>query len=414
MKIHELRQERAALSKQANDILAKTEALSPEDEAKFDALMADADKLAANIARMEKAEKMDAEMAAKVDERAQAHGVSADEQKDRDKLEMQAFMAYVRGGMGALNGELREIASKRMGSLDPQASLSIGTGSTGGYTIPQGFYDVLTEALKAYGGMRDVATVIKTESGNALPMPTVNDTGNVGSILSENTQISTQDVAFGQTTLNAYMYTSGLVLVSLQLMQDSAFDLSTYLARALGTRLARIENTHFTIGTGSSQPNGVVTAATSGTVGTTGETTTVIFDDLVNLVHSVDPLYRKGARFMMADSSLKVIRKLKDSQNRPIFMPGYEGMGIPMGDTLLGYPISINQDMPAMAANAKSILFGDFSTYMIRDVLGVQVMRLAERYADYLQVGFLAFNRCDGNLLDAGTHPIKYFANSAT
>ena len=413
-KTMELRQERAALSKQANDILAKVEALTPEDEEKFDKIMADADKMLADIERMEKAEKLEASLSARLEEKAHAEGKPVDQVKTEEDLEVKAFLTYIKGGMGALAGELREIAAKKFGQLDPQAAQSIGSTTGGGYTVPQGFYAVLTEALKAYGGMRNVATILTTEMGNALPMPTVNETSVQGSILTENSQIAAQDATFGQTTLNAYMYTSGLVLVSLQLMQDSAFDIGSWLAGALGTRLARIQNNHFTVGTGTGQPNGVVTAAASGKVGTTGQTTTIIFDDIVDLIHSVDPLYRKDSQFMMNDSSLKILRKLKDTAGRPLYLPGYDGFAGPMGDTLMGYPVTVNQDMATMAANAKSMLFGNFKSSMIREVLGVQVMRLSERYADYLQVGFFAFNRCDGNLLNAGNNPIKYYQNSAT
>jgi HK97 family phage major capsid protein len=211
--------------------------------------------------------------------------------------------------------------------------------------------------------------------------------------------------------LNAYVYTSKLVLVSNQLLQDSAFDLETFLSIKLGTRIARAINTHFTVGTGTSQPNGVVTAATSGKVGLVGQTLSLIYDDLIDLEHAVDPAYRNGAKFMMHDQSLKVVKKLKDTTGRPLWLPG---LAFKEPDTINGYGYSINQDMPVMAANAKSVIFGDFSRYYIRKIPAVQVLRLTERYADYNQTGFLAFQRWDGNLVDAGTHPIQYYANSAT
>ena len=155
--------------------------------------------------------------------------------------------------------------------------------------------------------------------------------------------------------------------------------------------------------------------STSGKVGTTGQTTTVIYDDLIDLQHSIDPAYRPGAQFMFHDNSLKVIRKIKDSQNRPIFVPGYES-GSPGGvpDSILGNGFQINQDMAQMAANAKSILFGALNKYKLRMVKDVTMLRLVERYADQLQVAFILFLRADGRLLDAGTNPVKYYQNSAT
>ncbi len=180
--------------------------------------------------------------------------------------------------------------------------------------------------------------------------------------------------------------------------------------------MGRITNTHFTVGTGTGQPNGIVTASTAGKVGLTGQTVSVIFDDLIDMVHSVDPAYRElgNCKWMMNDSSLKLIRKLKDSQGRPVFLPGYDGLAGSMPDTLLGYPIVINQDVPVMAANAKSILFGDFSFYNIRDVMDVTLFRFDDSaYAKLGQVGFLMWMRSGGNLIGLGNE-VKYYQNSAT
>jgi len=223
--------------------------------------------------------------------------------------------------------------------------------------------------------------------------------------------VNQQDVAFGQLVLGAFKYSSKMVLVSVELMQDNSINLANFLGEALGTRIGRITNNHFTTGAGTTLPKGIVTAATSGKVGLTGETTSLIFDDLVDLEHSVDPAYRQNGRFMFHDKTLAALKKIKDSQQRPLFLPG---LSVNAPDTILGYPYTVNQDMPQMAANAKSVVFGDLSKYIIRDVLGITLLRLDERYAEFHQVAFLAFARFDGNLLDAGTHPVKYFQNSAT
>jgi HK97 family phage major capsid protein len=267
--------------------------------------------------------------------------------------------------------------------------------------------------------MLQAANVFDTATGAPFPWPTDNDTSNVGELLGINTGAALQDVVFGQVMFNSYKYSSKIVLVPIELLQDSYFDLNTFLAMKLGQRIGRIANQHFTTGTGTNQPGGVVTGATSGKVGTTGQTLTVIYDDLVDLVHAVDPGYRMNptARFMLADSSLKVIKKLKDTTGRPLWMP-YEGAVLDPGkknpDTIMGYQYTINQDMATMAANAKSILFGDFDKYKIRRVMDMTILRLTERYADVGQVGFLVFARYDGQLVDAGTHPIQYYQNSAT
>jgi HK97 family phage major capsid protein len=316
--------------------------------------------------------------------------------------------------------------------------LVVGTAASGGYVVPPQFLQQLVEAQLAYGGMRQASTIINTSAlgGADLPVPTDSDTAQAGAILAEVGALPTQDIgAFGQVVLHSYMYTSKLIKVSLQLMQDAFFPMESYLAKKLAIRLARIQNQHMTTGSGAGQPNGVVTAATLGKTGLAGQTLTVIYDDLVDLVHSVDPAYRVGMpgvprqlivgdgvptprpMFMMHDSSLKIIRKLKDTTGHPLWVgPGtyYPGFAGQAPDTILGYPYVINNDIAQMGVSAKSILFGDFSNYFIRDALDVMLIRLDERYADTLEVGFIAFQRTDGNLINAGTNPVKYYQNSAT
>ena len=295
-------------------------------------------------------------------------------------------------------------------------TMSVGTASQGGYTVPTEVATSVADALKAYGGMRSVAEVFRTASGNDINFPTSDGTSETGELIGENTTATGADPSFGVVTLKTYKFSSKVVAVPFELLQDTSIDMEGFIRSRLATRLGRVTNTYFTTGTGTAQPNGIVTAAGSGKVGTTGQTATVIFEDLVDLVHSVDPAYRAlgNCRFMMNDASLKVIRKLKDSQGRPIFLPGYDGLAGPMPDTLLGYPITINQDVATMAANAKSILFGDFSYYKIRDAMDMQMFRFDDSaYIKLGQIGFLAWMRSGGNFVDVGG-AVKYYANSAT
>jgi HK97 family phage major capsid protein len=298
-----------------------------------------------------------------------------------------------------------------------QRAQAVATGGAGGFTVPDETMRALEVALLTFGGMRTVANIIRTSSGADLPIPATNDTAQKGAILAENTQVTQQDVVFTQLILQAYKYTSKMILVSVEFLQDSSVNVPAFLGEALGTRLGRITNEHFTTGTGTNQPNGIVTAAVSGKVGITGQTTSVIYDDLVDLVHSVDPAYRANGAFMFHDNTLRALKKIKipqftgDTQGMPLWQPG---MVAGQPDSILGYRFVINQDMPVMAANARSILFGDFGKYIVRDVVDVTLVRLDERFADFHQVAFLAFSRHDGDLLNAGTNPIKYYANSAT
>lgn len=407
-KIKELREKRAKLVAQAREIINREE-ITAEDEAQFDKLMAEADKLKDEIDRLERLDAAEKELAERVELRAGRENITVGEAERDMKAEQEAFRAWILGGMSALTPEQMDIMTRRHTTI--QAAQSVGTDTAGGYLVPEDFYDRLERAMTEFGGMRAAATVFATATGATLPMPTTDDTSNKGAIITENSQVTEQDVTFGAVNLGAYMYSSKIVRVSLQLLQDSAFNVEDLLARLLAERIARITNEHFTTGSGSGQPKGIVTASTQGVQGATGQTTSVTFEDLVDLEHSVDPAYRRGAKWMMHDSTLKVIKKLKDGDSRPLFLPG---LALREPDTILGYPFIVNQDMPTMAASAKSILFGDLSKYYIRDVKGVVVLRLSERYADYLQVGFLAFSRHDGNLLDAGAHPVKHYANSAS
>jgi HK97 family phage major capsid protein len=320
-----------------------------------------------------------------------------------------AFETYLRTGDDA---ELR--------------ALGAGTGSAGGYFVPQGFRNRVTETLKSFSAVRRVAELVETDEGNDLPWPTVDDTGNAGAILSENTQVTEQDVTVAQKTLKAYMYTSKLVRVSLQLLQDNAVDIEAKLARWLAIRIGRAQNPHFTTGSGSSQPQGLITGGTVRVTTAGGQTSSVIYDNLVDLVHSIDPAYISEeeaaeasagpfaggsvARWMMNNVTWGAIRKIKDTTGKPLVEPDVQ-RGAP--ELLLGYRVVINPDMANMGASAKPIMFGNFRAgYVIRDAIGVQVLRLVERYADFLQHGFLGFQRSDGMVQDAAAYGVLQNAAS--
>jgi hypothetical protein len=186
----------------------------------------------------------------------------------------------------------------------------------------------------------------------------------------QNAAASSGDITFTQVPLVVYKYSSKKIALPWELIQDAAIDVVAVRGQPPGAALGRITNQHYTTGTGTAQPFGVMAAASSGKVGTTGQTLTVIYDDLVDLKHSVNRAYRKGALVHDGRQFVKVIRKIKDTAGRPIFTPGYEyGITQDTPDLLMGDPITINDDVAVMAANAKSILFGNFKQYQIRDVM---------------------------------------------
>lgn len=401
--IRDLRERRNVLAQKVRDMLDANpgDKWNADLQAEYDASMGE---LEAVKAEMDRHQRLMEELA---EEGRESAVIEAAQRTARDTRTpaAQLFVKWLRGGDNALSAE--EWAGIR-------ATMSTTTGSEGGYSVQSDIASTLIDSLKDYGGVRAVATVIRTDMGNPMSFPTSDGTSETGELIAENTTATAADPTFGTVAVNAYKFSSKIVAVPFELLQDSSIDIEAFVRDRLSMRLGRVTNTYFTTGTGSSQPRGIVVGASAGKTGTTGQTTTVIFDDLVDLIHSVDPAYRQArCGFMLNDSSLKVIRKIKDSQNRPVFIPGYDGLGGPMPDNILGYGVTINQDVATMAANAKSILFGDMSKYIVRDVMAATLFRFADSaYVKLGQIGFLAWMRAGGNLTD--TAAVKYYANSAT
>lgn len=333
------------------------------------------------------------------------------------------------------NAELSEKEKRDMG---------IGTLTLGGYFVPKGFVYNVEEALKYYGPMLLTSEIMDTATGQPLPYPTDNDTTVMGELVGEGQQVSEKDVLIGQVLFGAYKFSSKMVKISLELMQDSAFDMESYITKKLAIRIGRIYNNQFTVGSGSNAPNGIVTAVVaacgvpsatpwtganngygipliaSGAAANDGgaETggTSIGSQDLDNLEHTVDPLYRRGAAYMWHDQTLRRVKVLLDKFGRPLWKPSV-ATGEP--DRVNDYPYFVNNDMaicPAVAQNPApvTVLFGQLDKYTIRRVKELGIITLRERYADYGQLGLIGFSRADGQLLDAGTHPVCYLIQATS
>jgi HK97 family phage major capsid protein len=415
-----------------------------DDTQKFDDLMAEVDAISAKIERNAKIDAAKASLedadrpqgrrtqptqpqsrphAGKpsVEDRALAlHGWFAAGHPD-GTLTSRHHEAAQRCGVRLDSGKLSiRLAAQPLTSLHPQdiraweerlTQVDVVSPDLGGhYTVPDEMMRPLEVALLQFGGMRQVATVIRTATGAELPTPTMNDTTNSGALLGEGLEHTELDTEFGQLLLHAYKYTSRRVPVSVEYLQDNAINFVGRIGSILGERIGRITNAHFTTGTGSAQPNGIVTAATSSGV-TTGGAAVISYDNIIDLKHSVDPAYRaQGARFMFNDTTLKILKKIKvpqfsgDTAGMPLWRAG---MSANEPDTIDGDPYTINQQV-ASGTGTKAMLYGLLSKYLIRDVRDITLVRLDERYAELGVVAFLAFSRHDGDLLDAGTHPVKY------
>jgi len=440
--IRELREKRGK-------IVADAQALIPlnggvwTDEAreKFDKMMGDADVITKDIERLERAEAADELRTGRPPEGRPAtiearqrvlpeyrnalrkHGVHALEKVTPevraviDGMNEDYFAAlkdYLVRGEG-MKTETRQILN---GDRQEFRDMGVTPGTAGGYFVPQGFVYEVEDALKYFGPMMQSSEIMDTATGQPLPYPTDNDTTVMGELVGEGQQVTTADILLGQVTFGAYKYSTKMVKVSIELLQDSAFDLESFTKKKFAQRIGRVLNRDFTTGTGTAQPKGIVVAATVGVGGASGTavvgddnattpdpTTQVGYIDLTNLEHSVDPLYRPGASYMFNDSVLRYIKTLKDKFGRPLWVPGLV-TGTP--DTILGYRYWINNDMDSLATGKKTVLFGQVSKYLVRQVKELAILRLQERFADYGQIAFIGFCRYDGNLLDAGTHPVKY------
>ena len=291
---------------------------------------------------------------------------------------------------------------------------SVGTDTEGGFLVPDEMMREIDIALLFFGGVRRAgSTVLRTATGADLPIPTTDDTSNKGELLTENTNAADQDIVFGQVVLKSFKYSSKVVKVSIELMQDSATDMASLVGRLLGERIGRITNEHFTSGTGTTLPHGVAEQAPAGPVVDNTVGGGLDYPKIVDIEHSIDPSYREqGAGWMMHDNTIADIKKLVDLDGRPLWQPSLI-VGEP--DRLMGYPMTANNEMDVFADSAAHyITFGLFSKYYVRDVMDITLMRLNELFAQAGQVGFLAFSRHDGQLVDAGTNPIKTSAVAAT
>ena len=399
MKNIELRGQRAELIKGATAIVDAAQkegrSLNAEEKSKFDAMEADARSIKDQIDVIERTAEMKKELAANAEVREAAPKATR----------KGAFEKYLRNGMGSLNANERSI----MGELRGTSTQIAGTDSLGGFLVPQDFSNELDMATLFTGEVERLAKKLNTAGGALLDYPTINDTATDAGLTSEAAAVTVQDMTFANAQLSAYNYASQ-VRVSMQLLQDNAFDLNAFLAEAMGERIARATNAAFTTGTGSSQPQGIITGATLGN--TAASATAIAADDILDLIHSIDPSYRNKPTFglMANDSVISVIRSLGlgSANDFPIFIPSMTA-GEP--DKLFGFNLYYNNDMAsAITTGQKTLLAADFSKFVVRSAGGVQMVRLNERYMDELEVGFVSYARKDAKVLDS--RAVKYLAQA--
>ncbi|MBW5284743.1 phage major capsid protein [Burkholderia gladioli] len=420
--LKELRERRDATAKNLHALMENNpgDKWGTDQQKVYDDGMAEIERITAEVKRHEA---LIAQVAANALEGNTAEYAGQHVKNGGQSEESRAMRAYLTGGISAMAAEdiqrmrgrvTREVQDAMR--VTPQNAMSTTTPAEGGYTVATEYYSQLTQALKQFGGILTVATQFTSSTGASMMFPAADATAEEGEIVGQNAPVSLGETQFQNLSMDVYKYSSKKIAVPFELLQDSMFDIEGYINGLLALRIGRITSRHFTVGTGVNQPNGIVTAASVGKVGAAGSNASVGYDDFVDLEHSVDPAYRAGQAvgWMMHDDSLKVVRKIKDAQGRPIFVPGYE-QGNPGGapDRVLNRVVTISQEMPTMAAGAKSILFGDMAKYLVRRVMDLTLFRMAD--SNFIlngQIGFVAFNRQGGNLIDVGG-AVKAYQNGA-
>ena len=346
--------------------------LSAEDDAIFNKMMDDVDKLGREIARMEKMEAMDVEMS-----KATSKPLTS---APTTRMEDEPVSKTGRGGNGYAKNFWNAMRSKSV-SHEVLNALQVGTDSEGGYLVPDEYERTLIEALEDQNIFRQLAHVIHTSSGDRK-IPVVASKG-TASWIDEEAQYPESDDAFGQVSIGAYKLAT-MIKISEELLNDSVFDMPAYIAKEFARRIGAAEEEAFFTGNGTGKPLGILAATGGAETGVTAAAADKItMDEVIDLFYSLRAPYRRNAVFIMNDATVKALRKLKDGQGQYLWQPSITA-GTP--DTILNRPVYTSGFMPTLATGNKTILFGDLGYYWVA-------------YAPTGQVGFLASQRVDGKLI---------------
>lgn len=376
---------------EGRDLTSEEQSTETRMTADMDGLM---QRIDADLERQQRAVSMN-----DIERRMSQLALTDDPEPQADDSEEARVRAFLRGETRSLtvNGSEQRVQVK-------------GTTTAGGFTVPTSFYDRLVEHMIEMSGVMSASpTVLRTTSGENLQVPKTTAHG-TAAITAENAAISASDSTFGQVTLGAYKY-GRLVQVSRELVEDTAVDLLGYLARDCGRSLGNAFGAHAVTGTGSSQPSGVVTGSTVGVTGAASVVGAFSADNLIDLFYSVIAPYRSSpsCSWLMRDATVASVRKLKDTTNQYLWQPSMQ-VGSP--ETLLGKALYTDPNVAAVALSAKSVVFGDMSSYFVRMVNGVRFERSDDYAFNTDLVTFRAILRADGALVDT-TGAVKHFIGNA-
>jgi HK97 family phage major capsid protein len=384
-KILELREKRSNLWENTKAFLdsKRTESglMSAEDNATYEKMETDVVNLGKEIERLERQEALDLELSKPINTAFKTAPNAAFDDSKKGRASNEYRNAFWK-------------AMRNKNSFDVQNALQIGTDSEGGYLVPDEFEATLIQALEEENVFRQLAKIITTSSGDKK-IPVVASKG-TASWVEEEGPIPDSDDAFGLVSIGAFKLAT-MIKVSEELLNDSVFNLESYIAKEFARRIGAKEEEAFFIGDGTGKPTGIFNATGGASLGVTAASAAAItFDEVIDLYYSLKLPYRKNAVFTMNDATVKAIRKLKDGNGQYIWQPSISA-GQP--DTVLNKPVITSAYVPTIASAAKTIAFGDFSYYWVADRQGRSFQRLNELYAATGQVGFRATQRVDGKLI---------------
>ena len=392
--ILELREKRSKIWNTAKEFLDQKRGadgiVPPEAAAEYDKMEADMVKLGKEIERLERQQAYDLELSRPTS----LPITNAPTKPEAPKT-------------GRASNEYKEDFSRHLhGKALLHNVMTEGVDADGGYLVPTEFENQIVSGLDEANIIRSLAKVITTSSERKIPLAASHS---VATWTAENGAYTESNPTFGQTQIDAFKLTD-LVKVSTELLQDNMFDLESYIAQEFARAFGIAEEQAFCVGTGTGQPTGIFTA-NGGQVGVTANSATAItVDNVLDLVYSLKSPYRRNAVFLMNDATVSLLRKLKDSNGAYLWQPSVQA-GQP--DRLIGYPIYTSPYVPAVAADAFVIAFGDYKNYWIADRQGRTVQRLNELYSTNGQVGFIATERVDGKVILAeGIKLLKMAAGS--
>lgn len=402
-KLHELQQKRNAIAmsmRQLNNEIGD-KSWSPEQRSAWDQHQANYDEVDAQVKREEQLQNLESRHFDEDPERRNSASRDQDGKANPESEYRNAFGKFVRGGFNDLTAEERSIFKE----YRAQSSTVAGKG---GETIPTDFRGLIVDKMKAFGGIANICQLLETDKGNPMEWVITDGTNDLGDLVGESEEAGEGDVTFSMGSLGAKKVSSKIIRVPNELLQDNSVNMEAYLAARIASRIGRKEAQLIVLGSGVGTPQqnkGLVASTTLSQAGAAAAT--ISAQDFLNLKHKVDPAYRMGARFAFNDTTLLLLKSLKDAQGRPLWLPSIAGVA---PSTIDGDQYTIDQAISSVGANAVSAFYGDFSKFVLRRVRYMQMKRLTERFAEFDQTAFLAFHRFDTVLEDTSaiaklTHP---------